>query len=298
MISHPYTSPLRYPGGKGMLANFMKLLYAQNGMLDGRYAEIYAGGATIAWALLFDEFAQHVYVNDISKAVYAFWKCVVDETEALCRLINDTPVTMEEWRRQKAVQLNVHKHSQLEIAFSTFFLNRTNRSGILVGGVIGGKGQTGAWKLDARFNKTDLINRIERIAKYRHRISIYNQDAADFIKTTLPQLPQQTLVFLDPPYYVKGRGLYEDYYSHAEHAEIATLVSSKIQQPWVVSYDAVEPIIDLYNGFNYTRYDLSYSAQNRYAGSEIMFFSPDLRLPDFQHPAKIKLPKAFSLPML
>lgn len=70
----------------------------------------------------------------------------------------------------------------LTIGFSTFFLNRTNRSGILKGGVIGGKNQEGQWKLDARYNKSDLISRIQKISKNRERIDLYNMDAIDFIK--------------------------------------------------------------------------------------------------------------------
>lgn len=292
---HNFTSPLRYPGGKGMLANFIKLILSTNNLLDGHYVEVYAGGAGIAWSLLFEEYVQHIHINDLNPSLHAFWQSVLDTPDAICKLIYDTPITIEEWQRQKAIQTDSSNYSLLELGFSTFFLNRTNRSGIILGGVIGGKQQTGKWKLDARFNRDDLAKRIERIGRYAKRISLYKRDAADFITTILPTLPSKTLVYLDPPYYVKGQGLYENHYTHQDHVQIASLVSTKINQPWLVSYDAAPEIVNLYNKFRNIRYDLSYSAQNRYAGAEIIFFSSRLAVPTVLHPARVKVGTQLSL---
>lgn len=284
---HSFTSPLRYPGGKGMLSNFIKLLIARNTLFDGHYIEVYAGGAAIAWSLLFEEYVSHVHVNDIDKSIIAFWKCVLKYPDDLCKMIRDTPVTIEEWYRQKTIHSKSSNHSQIQHAFSTFFLNRTNRSGIIKGGVIGGKNQAGQWKLDARFNKHDLIARINRIARYAHRISIYNLDASDFMKTVVPRIPPKSILYLDPPYYTKGQDLYEHHYQHHDHVNISQLITRKINRPWVVSYDATPTIKRLYNNFRSIHYELSYSVHNRYSGSEIMFFSHGLTLPQVGHPAKI-----------
>ena len=285
---HSFTSPLRYPGGKGMLTNFAKHLISLNKLNGGDYVEVYAGGASIAWALLFDGYVKHVHINDISKPIYSFWKSVLKNTDELCQLIQDTPITIEERVRQKLVQSTPKEHSILELGFSTFFLNRTNRAGILKGGVIGGKDQSGKWKLDARFNKADLIARIQKIASYSSKIRLHNKDAAIFIKEQLPKIPQNSLVYLDPPYYAKGNSLYENYYSSEDHAIIANLVS-KINQPWIVSYDNVEPIANLYNKYRSVEYKLSYSVRNRYAGSEIIFFSKNLTTPKVEDPSRIKM---------
>jgi DNA adenine methylase len=287
---HGFTSPLRYPGGKGMLANFVKLVLIKNKLLDGHYAEVYAGAAGIAWSLLFDEFVAHVHINDLDQAVYSFWCAVLDEPDALCRLIYNTPITMEQWHIQKRVQAEVASHTSLELGFSTFFLNRTNWSGIIWGGVIGGKSQAGSWTLDARFNRKDLIARIQRIARYKQRISLYKCDGADFIRQILPQLPKRALIYLDPPYYVKGEGLYTHHYVHDNHAEIARLVAGNIEQPWVVSYDSAPQVIRLYQAYRSRTYDLSYSAQNRYSGSEVMFFANQLAIPDMSHPTFVRSP--------
>ena len=270
-----------------MLANFVKLLLSQNRLFDGDYAEVYAGGAGVAWPLLFEEHVQTVHINDFNRSIFAFWHSVIYETENLCKLILDTPISMKEWTRQRSIQKNPGKFSLLELGFSAFFLNRTNRSGIIRGGVIGGKNQTGEWKLDARFNKEDLIARISRIARYSMRIKIYNMDAADFLKKVLPKLPRKTLVYLDPPYYGRGEDLYENYYLHDDHVRISKLIGP-IKNPWIVSYDSAPEIIKLYKSFRKIQYDINYSAQMRYAGSEIMFFSNDLVLPKVNHPAFVK----------
>lgn len=288
LLTHNFSSPLRYPGGKGMLANFAKLIISSNNLFDGHYVEIYAGGASIALSLLFEEYVQHVHINDFSKPVYAFWKSVLVHTDDLCKLINDTDVTIEEWFRQKEIQRTPTNHSEIEVGFSTFFLNRTNRSGILTGGVIGGKAQKGEWKIDARFNKSDLLARIKRIARYASRINVYNDDAADFIKKRLPKLSKKALVYLDPPYYIKGEGLYENHYGHEDHVLISKLVTTRIKQPWIVSYDNTPQITALYKGHKRIKYGLSYSAQERYSGSEIMFFSPSLIVPPVRNPALVK----------
>ncbi len=288
--NHNYTSPLRYPGGKGSLANFIKIVISQNNLLDGDYVEIYAGGASIAWSLLFEEYIQRVHVNDLNKALMAFWCSVLENTNELCRLIHDTNVNMEEWYRQRYIQDNPQQFSQLQLGFSTFFLNRTNRSGILKGGVIGGKQQTGKWKIDARFNKKDLTKRIERIARYGNRVRLYNLDAAQFIKQVLPQLPQKTFVYLDPPYFNKGQELYENHYNQQDHAHIAILVAQELHQPWLVSYDSTDDILRLYDEFPHIQYNINYSAQDRYEGSELIFYHPKLQLPNIKNPANLKLP--------
>ena len=285
---HPSNSPLRYPGGKGKLTKFLQLVFEENDLLDGHYVEPYAGGAGVALNLLLLEYASCVHLNDIDKAVYAFWHSVINAPDELCKLIRDSNVSMKEWHVQKSVHQDTANHSLLQVGFSTFFLNRTNRSGILKGGVVGGKNQDGKWKLDARYNKSDLCRRIEKIALCRSRIRLYNLDAAALIKGVLPSLPQKTLVYLDPPYYVKADGLYENHYAHEDHVTISKLVKKEIQSPWIVSYDNTPEIAEMYKGRQSLIYDMNYSASSeRSRGSEVMFFSKGLSIPDVGHPVKI-----------
>ena len=280
-----FPSPLRYPGGKGKLANYLKLLFLRNGMVGHHYVEPYAGGASVALSLLYEEYATRIHINDVNRSVHAFWAAVLNDTENLCRRIHDTAVNMEEWHRQRRVQ-SANAPEQLDLAFSTFFLNRTNRSGIINGGVIGGKEQTGKWKLDARYNKSDLIRRINKVARHRTRVTLTQIDAVEYLRDNVPALPENTFLYLDPPYYVKGDGLYQNAYRHQDHLAVAQVVAN-LQRPWVVSYDAAPQIVEMYGAFIPLEYGLKYSAADRYSGEEVMFFRPGVERPETPAPANI-----------
>ena len=277
-------SPLRYPGGKGKLARFMKAILRANALSDGRYVEPYAGGAAVAWELLITGVVRRVSINDISLPVYAFWHSVLNATDELCRLIQDRPLTVEEWDKRKDVLRRPDQADYLTLGFSFFFLNRTNRSGILNGGVIGGRDQTGKWKIDARFNRSELIFRIQKIASLRSRIELAKLDAVEFIKTNSERFGNKTLLYIDPPYYKKGRFLYHDAYGLEDHATVAEAVRQLKGLSWVVSYDDVRPIHQLYASSPWLQYTLGYSARNITRGREVMFFSQDLVVPEVPTP--------------
>jgi DNA adenine methylase len=278
-------SPLRYPGGKGRLSPFVQRLFEDNDLLDGHYLEPYAGGAAVGLSLLLLEYASHIYINDINKPLYLFWKAVLNDTDALCRKIRDKKVTPEEWKRQRNVLLHCGDHGRVSVAFSMFFLNRTNRSGIIhSGGMIGGNDQQGEWKIDARYNKRELIGRIEAIAAYSNRIRVSNRDAETFLDTTVPTLPAKSLIYLDPPYFQQGQSLYENHYQPTDHIQLAKVFKKKLQRNWMISYDNHPQIQKAYRGCRKLVYSLPYTAARRYEGSEVIFFSKGLRIPRVKTP--------------
>lgn len=268
MRSMTLHTPLRYPGGKRKLSDFFERLLSDNGLLGGDYAEPFAGGAGLALELLKRGAVRHVYLNDIDPHIFAFWNAILSRTEDFCRLIEETPVTMQEWHKQKEI-LSDSSADALLHGFATFFLNRTNRSGIIKGGVIGGKNQTGRWKLDCRFNKKTLIDRILSISNHRSRIHFSNLDAIDFL-SNLDTGNNNTLLNLDPPYFVKGAGLYTNFYTESDHEKIAKFIKNE-NRPWVVSYDNHDFIRSLYSDCRHIEYDMNYTAQCKTVGKEVMF---------------------------
>lgn len=274
-----YYSPLRYPGGKGKLAGYFKRIYEENSLLGSIYVEPYAGGASVALSLLIERYASKVIINDIDLAIYAFWHSVVNETEDLCRLIRDTPVDVNNWELQRNVQKERDNYNLLELGFSTFFLNRSNRSGILDGGVIGGKSQSGKWKINTRFNKNELISRIQRISQYRDKIELYNLDALELINKITDELPRNAFVYFDPPYYTKGKALYLNFYKEADHTSVANRIGQITPQKWVVTYDGIDFIEKLYGRYRQVKYTLRYSASEARTGEEVMIFSNNLKIP-------------------
>lgn len=273
-------TPLRYPGGKGKLAAYVKEILNENRLLDGEYVEPYAGGAAIALELLFHEYVSRVHINDLSRPVHAFWRSVLSDTERICKLVRDTPLTTEAWAIQKRIFAHQDECDDITLGFATFYLNRTNRSGILNGGIIGGQDQSGPWKIDARFNREELIYRIQAIAKMSQRISLTRMDAFDFLTGGISKWSEKTLIYLDPPYYRKGRDLYYNYYQPKDHAEVAEFLSTLTHRHWIVSYDYVPEICGLYSNYKRIVYEIGYSArQSSPSGREVMFFDHSLRVP-------------------
>ncbi len=269
-------SPLRYPGGKWRISPLFEQVILLNGMTGCKYFEPYAGGASLALSLLFANHVSEIHLNDLDPGIHAFWHVALKQNKDLRGLIESTDVTPAEWVRQKKIFAQGHKAELLALGFATFFLNRTNHSGILNGGMIGGKAQSGTWKLDARYNKPELLRRLERIDGYRDRIHISKLDAIDFLRKNTP--PRESLVYLDPPYYNAGARLYLNAYGPNDHAAVRKSVK-QLDAPWIVSYDDVSEIRNLYNPMHSRRIRLLHSARSSKLGKEVLFFSPRLKIP-------------------
>ncbi len=272
-------TPLRYPGGKQKLTPFILEILQSNDLIGGHYIEPYAGGAGVAINLLLSRQVKHIHLNDSDKGVYAFWYSILNFPEDFCHLIRTTPLTIEEWKKHRDIFRRCDLSNILELGFSFFFLNRCNRSGVLSGGVIGGLQQTGNYKIDARFSREDLVRRIETIALFKDQITISNLDAELYIVRESKKLPDNSLIYLDPPYYEKGGGLYPNAYKRKDHTTLAKTIQSKIKHRWLLSYDGVEDIMSLYRHRKMFLYNLQYSAAKVYQGKEIFIFDDDLILP-------------------
>lgn len=277
-MNQRFLTPLRYPGGKAKFAPFVSELIIANGLEGGAYLEPYAGGAGVALNLLFSNLASHIYINDFDPAVYDFWQSLLTQPLELISLIEHTNINMDSWYKYKSILEDGSGYSQVERGFATFFLNRTNRSGILKAGVIGGKEQKGKWKLDARFNKIALISRIQSISDRKSQITALNYDALELLDKSSSILPEKALIYLDPPYYVKGQGLYRNFYEHEDHQKIKEKLGS-INTPWLVSYDDAPEIREIYSDYRCLSYELRYTAQVKRKGDEVMFFSDNLTIP-------------------
>jgi len=275
-------SPLRYPGGKTVLSEFLADVLSVNGLQDGVYVEPYAGGAGAALNLLFAEHVRCIVLNDIDPCVHAFWNAVLHRKDDFTRRLREIPVTIEEWKRQREIYSNHASHSRIKVAVATFYLNRCNHSGIMVnGGPIGGLNQASKWKIDARYNKNELIRRIDKIHLYRDRIRLHNMDAIEFLKSLVCRNDElhNTLVYLDPPYYIKGRKLYLNHYAHEDHAQLARFITRQTGFRWLMTYDNVPQIRHLYRKCCCIPFQLPYSAHSPRKGSELLIHGTRLTSP-------------------
>lgn len=267
-----FHTPLRYPGGKGRLGSWLAELMRHNHVSGGWYVEPYAGGAGAALHLLLQGYVNDIIINDIDYAVYSFWWAVINDTENFLDRLWSIPVSVESWERQKAIYSCQNAASKTDLGFAAFFLNRTNRSGIMKGGIIGGKNQKGKYKIDARFNKDTLSKRIQRIAFYGNSIHIYNLDALVLIKEIVPLVPSKMLIYLDPPYFNKGAQLYRNHYTYDDHCKIAETLK-RFNYPWVLTYDWDDTILGLYDGILFNEFSIFYSTnKNRPQYKELLFY--------------------------
>lgn len=268
-----FYSPLRYPGGKGKLAPLMKYLIESTGHIGGTYIEPFAGGAGIALDLLENNVVSQIVINDFDKGIYSFWRAILNESDRFIEEINQVPLNIDEWNRQRAIVLNADKRYSFELGFAVFYMNRTNRSGIIKGGVIGGIEQRGNWKLDARFNKDNLTKRISKIAERKNDIYIYNKDVSSLIKNYLPRYENDAFIYFDPPYFAKGKQLYLNFFNYKDHVRIEKMIKESVNCDWVITYDDVPEIASIYVNHELRRFDLNYSAAKKRKASEIIIFS-------------------------
>ncbi|KKR70911.1 MAG: DNA-methyltransferase [Candidatus Roizmanbacteria bacterium GW2011_GWB1_40_7] len=274
-----FYSPLRYPGGKNKLAKFIAMICEHNN-INGHYIEPYAGGASVALYLLLEGCVSEITINDKNRTIYAFWYSVVHKPEDLIKLIQTTRVNISTWKKQRAILQNKEREPLLRLGFATFFLNRTNVSGILTGGPIGNINQTGFYKLNCRFDKKVLIERIRRIANHKDRIHVECMDAIDLVKKIQKEAKSSNSIFyFDPPYYLKGESLYMNHYEKGDHIAVGEVIKNIKSVQWIVSYDDHPEIRKIYSNFRQKTHELIYSAHGPRIGKEIIFFSRKLLIP-------------------
>jgi DNA adenine methylase len=281
-VTSSYT-PLRYPGGKTKLGPYLAAVFRANRLIDAAYAEPYAGGAGAGLHLLFRGYATRLQLNDIDRGVVSFWRAVLAHTERFAKAIERVPLTVKEWDRQKVIVRS--ERMGFELGFAFFYLNRTNRSGIMTGGIIGGREQRGEYLIDARFNRADLAARVRAIGSMKRNISVTHLDALDFIDVLADDSNRKRLMYLDPPYYVKGRELYPNFYSHSDHAAIALRLRT-FGQPWMMTYDDCNEIRKLYKSSTVLESELSYSAREVRRGREVVVFGGGLEPALLKGPAR------------
>lgn len=280
-------SPLRYPGGKSQLKNFIVELLKDNNLKNVTYIEPFAGGGGLALSLLYSGDVDKIIINDFDISIWSIWKSIISYPSDFINLINSTDITVEEWKNQKNIYLELKKEKidkrvkeqVLKLAFATFFLNRTNRSGIIKGGLIGGNDQNSKDKIDCRFNKKKLIEKVKKISSYSSSIRLYNLDAEIFMeKVIFFENPNKSFVFFDPPYYKKGPNLYSDFYNHENHVSLGTKVqSNNLTCNWITTYDCCEEIKHIYSNSFGIEYTLNYSLSIKKRANELMYFSKKLK---------------------
>lgn len=263
------------------MAGLLRDIRRLNALSHTALAEPFAGGAGASLKLLYLEETHRIHINDADPAIYDFWHSVVNRPEPFLDMLSRTRASMAEWERQKAAYMSTTRLSQLRRGFAAFYLNRCNRSGIIVnGGPIGGVKQTGKWKIGARFNKNKLAERCSRLAEYQDRIQISCEDGLHFIDGLNVN---EAFFFIDPPYFEKGPTLYLNGLDIAYHTSLAERLRQMGDAAWVLTYDDCPQIRRMYRGWARVRpFSIRYTAARRRSGNEVMITPLWMRLPTAQ----------------
>lgn len=280
MVGRNIKTLLRYPGGKQRLAPFVASLIAENGLEGCDYVEPYAGGAGVAMELLFSGKVARVHLNDKCPQLLMFWESLRDDPERFAHRIDSAVLNVDEWKKMRTIIQRFENYSREDVGFAFFYLNRTNFSGVISGGVIGGLEQKGNYKMDARFYRERLAKLARSYASFSDRILLYHEDAINFIQR-IPLMSQgKCFVYCDPPYYHKGQQLYLNSYGHNDHANVAQVIKEVLSnEHWIVSYDTEEAIRDLYAGFRQFIFNLQYSARTKVMGKEVFILGNKVKMP-------------------
>lgn len=271
-----FLSPLRYPGGKAKMAPFLEAVIKSQPKRPAVYAEPYAGGAGAAFHLLMNEVVDTIALNDLNDGVASFWRALFWETERLTQAITEIPVDLVTWHRQREIYLDADA-DPFSRGLATFVLNRTNRSGILSARPIGGLEQTGRWKIDARFNKPSLVDRINALAEYRDNVRISQVDGKQFL-ADLDRARESVFFYVDPPYLKQGEDLYLANMTFSDHLDLARTLQ-RLRSPWVLTYDRDDRVPDeLYTKHACADFTISHTAAQQHIGNEYLVVPSHVRV--------------------
>lgn len=270
-------TPIRYPGGKTKLYSFVRNLLQKNNLLHGTYCEPFAGGAGLAIKLLEKGDVDHLILNDADPAIYAVWDLILHSPDDLCDFIEAVDVSIEEWDKQKKIYTERENYSLADLGKATFFLNRTNISGVITGGVIGGRDQNGNYKMGARFNKENLVEKIRTISEFQEYIELYNLDVLDLMDQVFQKLEDRTLINFDPPYVKKGSQLYKNSFTKEDHTRLRDRIA-ECDRRWIVTYDVCDLVKELYADFRGGYIEVYYSANEIRKAQEYVFYSDNLMI--------------------
>jgi DNA adenine methylase len=271
-----FSNPLRYPGSKsGFIEEFSQYVKTNN-LVGKEIVEPYAGSASIALGLLHKGLVSSAVLIERDPLIFSFWFCVFHKTDALINAIEHLNINLDTWHSfEKYRDIDEIEDDQLlSIGLAGLFFNRTNFSGVLHAGPIGGKGQKSEYSVDCRFNKKDIIKRIILISKMSDKVSVHFGDAIAALKDANELDNSNRFFYIDPPYYVQGQKLYRYHYKLSDHKRLAeSLTEAKYK--WVLSYDNHHVIEHFYSDFDKITRDFRYSSRSPKQEKELLITNID-----------------------
>ena len=276
------TNPLRYPGSKASFSSSVGAFVTACGYTGFEIVEPFAGSASVSIDLVSSGICSKATLIERDPLLYAFWHAVFFDTQRLCNKIKELSVNLATWHELRPLLTikSPDEHELLDLAVAGLFFNRTNFSGVLHAGPIGGQQQKSAYKINCRFNKDDLIVRIRAISKLKDRVAVIFSDALEYLENQKSLNNLNRFYYIDPPYFVQGEKLYRYSFELPQHKQLAKVLR-ELKAPWLLSYDKHAVIEMLYERYVSSGFEFKYSSKTRKVEREFLV-------------TNIKLPKKFS----
>jgi len=224
-------SPLRYPGAKRLLLPAIRDLLPEHVDL---LIEPFAGGASVALALLDEGRADRVVLGDADPLVAAFWSVATSRPDELIEAMRAETPSVERWDYWRAAEPD----DELKAACKCLYLNRTSFSGNLhhEAGPLGGRAGRGEG-IAGRWAPETVASRIRHVAELGRggRITVVAGDWQETVDVGLRMAPDP-LVYADPPYVSAGTRLYRASFTVGDHGNLADGLATAPYR-WLLSYD-------------------------------------------------------------
>jgi len=250
-------SPLRYPGSKKRLVLYLYEIIKYNKLNPNVLVEPFVGGGNIALHFLLNGIVNKIIIADKDKLIYSFWEVLFSNPDYLIDFIKRVKIDLDTFYKYKEIARNSEYCEKERLAEACIYLNRTSFSGIMTDrvGPLGGKNQQSQYKIDCRFNKEGLIEKIKYISAFRRSVIVLSSDWRDTIQygqdwAINKKRLNRLFFYFDPPFFHKANDLYRCYFNKEEHKRFYKEII-RLNYDWVLSYDNATEIRELYSNEKY-----------------------------------------------
>jgi DNA adenine methylase len=266
----------RYPGGKKRFKNFI-IPYIRKFLVnnDYEYVEPFFGGGSVGIFVLNN--INKICINDKDESLCCLWNSIIHKPNELIDLINEFNPKKEDFFDIKKILIENKDCGidNLEIGFKKLIIHQISYSGLgtKAGGPIGGKSQKSKYSVDCRWNPVNLKKEIKKISKLFNRVDIRNGKCTNFDFEKILSNKTKSFFYLDPPYFIKGRELYEESFNGQDHVRLMKNLRQN-ENPWLLSYDNCSYVRDLYDWAIIQEIDINYTINTIREKKELLICSP------------------------
>ena len=257
----------RYPGGKSKLR--AKIVEQLNTQADDdlQYREPFLGGGSIGLRLLSDNSnITDIWINDKDIGIACLWTAAIQYYEEFKERVKSFVPSVAAFYEFKAELTTIstlpeQRDHIVDIGFKKLAIHQISYSGLGTksGGPLGGAAQKSAYKVDCRWSPGYICKKLDVIHNQLKNIQIHKNCCTnlDFI-TLIEDTSCKCLLYLDPPYFLKGNDLYQHGFTIQDHERLASALRNT-KHTWVLSYDDCDEIRDMYKWANIESMDVNYS---------------------------------------